>query len=451
MAVTLGEKIRLARKEAGMTQKDLAGTEYSAAFISQIERGVIRPSLQSLQILAARLKKPIGYFMESEADLRHKECEWLLMTGRLLPGAGDLPKAARVLEKAGQLAAEIGDRRRESESALARAALAEAQGNLDEAEGLYRKALAEFEAMGVHEGVIACLLGLGGLSERRDRGQEAIKSYEEALALVERTKARDPGLKLRVIGRLGLALYRFGEFTKGIRHHEEALSFLKAVGSTEDLVRMYLQTARAHHEAGDLDRALAEATKARALLDLRADFILIAALNLNSGLIAEDRGDWEEAARCFRAALIFYRQAGENRGEIAALLELARYHHHQGQAQRALTVCDAAIELAAQVNDPSLEAQGKQVLGKVYAEMKDRERAVEALSDSVRLFEQAGCLSELADSCYELGELHMAAGERDKALDYFQRATALFRKIGLASGRGKMDDRMVKRMSRPPA
>ncbi|MHB8926706.1 MAG: helix-turn-helix domain-containing protein [Bacillota bacterium] len=451
MATTLGEKIRLARKEAGMTQKDLAGQEYSAAFISQIERGVIRPSLQSLQTLAGRLRKPVGFFMESEADLREKECDWLLVSGRLLSGAGKAPKAGKTLQKAAQMAAEIGDRRREAEAAAAQAALAESQGNLDEADKLYRKALAGFEEVGASEGAILCLLGLGAVSERRNQGPQALQTYQEALARAGKGDTPDPGLRLRVIGRLGLAFYRFGDFTAGARYHEEALDLLKAVRSTQDLVGRYLETAQAQYEAGDVGRALTEAGKGRALLDLRADFVMAAALHVNAGLIAEDRGDWEEAAQRFRAALSLYRRAGDRLGEVAALIELARFHHHAGLTQKALAACDEALELAGLIGDVPLQAQGRQVLGKVYAEMKDRERAIESLTESVRLFEQADRPSELADSCYELGELFMTMGERDKALAYFQRATALFRQLGLASGRGNMDDQMVKRMSRPPA
>lgn len=450
MTTTLGEKIRLARKEAGMTQKALAGEEYSAAFISQIERGIIHPSVQSLQVLAARLKRPVGFFMESEADLREKECDWLLMSGRLLDGAGRAARATRTLQKAAQLAAEIGDARREAEACSVQAAVAERLGNLDDAEKLYRKALAAFEGVGAIDGAVLCRLGLGAVSERRNQGPQALDMYREALERADQTKARDPGLRLRVIGRLGLASYRFGDFAAGSRYHQEAIGLLKALRSTEDLVGRYLETAQAQYEAGDVGRALAEAAKGRAILDLRADFAMAAALQTNAGLIAEDHGDWEEAGRRFQAALNIHRLAGDRSGEVAALIEMARYHHHNGQSQKAMAVADEAIASAVAIGDGTLQAQGRQVLGKVYADLKDPGRAVEELTESVRLFEQADRSLELADSCYELGELHMAMGERDKALSYFQRATAIFRKLGLASGRGNMDDRMAKRMSRPP-
>ncbi len=445
----LGERIRLARKEAGMTQKDLAGEEYSAAFVSQIERGVIRPSLQSLQVLAGRLRKPVGYFMESEADLQEKECDWLLASGHLLAGAGRAPRAAKAFQKAGQLAAEIGDRRREAEAVVGQARLHETHGNLAEAEKAYEKALAGFDEVSLREGRVTCLIGLAGLEEKRNRMAQALEKYQAALDAAMEDEPGDLGLRLRAVGRLGLAHYRFGDFSTGTRYHDQALDLLRPIRSPQDLVQRYLDAAQAHHDSGDMGRALAEAAKGKALLDTQADFVLAADLNFNAGLIAVDRGDWEEGAERFEASLNLYRRAGDRAGEASAIIEMARYHHHGGRPPKALAACEAAIELAGQLGDEVLAAQAQQILGQVYVEMKDDDRAIEALVEGARLFEKADRPADLADCCYELGELYMARGERDKALSSFQRATGLFRQLGLASGRGNMDDRVVKRLKRP--
>ena len=50
--VTLGERVRAARHALGMSQAQLAGDELTKGFISQVEAGLVRPSLRSLQIIA---------------------------------------------------------------------------------------------------------------------------------------------------------------------------------------------------------------------------------------------------------------------------------------------------------------------------------------------------------------------------------------------------------------
>src|SRR5437588_12113957 len=63
---TLGERVRSARREAGLSQAQLAGAELTKGFISQIESGLVRPSVRSLQIIAARLGRPLDYFVGDE-------------------------------------------------------------------------------------------------------------------------------------------------------------------------------------------------------------------------------------------------------------------------------------------------------------------------------------------------------------------------------------------------
>ena len=60
----LGEKLRQARLSAGFSQRQLCGDEITRNMLSQIESGKARPSMTTLQYLAARLDKPISYFLE---------------------------------------------------------------------------------------------------------------------------------------------------------------------------------------------------------------------------------------------------------------------------------------------------------------------------------------------------------------------------------------------------
>ncbi len=63
----LGEKIRQARLEAGLSQRQLCGDHITRNMLSQIEHGTARPSMDTLRILAAGLGKPISYFLEDQA------------------------------------------------------------------------------------------------------------------------------------------------------------------------------------------------------------------------------------------------------------------------------------------------------------------------------------------------------------------------------------------------
>ena len=73
----LGEKIRAARLEAGLSQRQLCEDTITRNMLSQIENGTARPSMDTLQILAARLHKTVGYFLEEGASCNEKLMEKL--------------------------------------------------------------------------------------------------------------------------------------------------------------------------------------------------------------------------------------------------------------------------------------------------------------------------------------------------------------------------------------
>ena len=65
----LGQRLKKRRSELGFSLRELAGqTDLTAAFLSQVERGVSNPSLNSLQSIAGALGVPLLYFLEEKED-----------------------------------------------------------------------------------------------------------------------------------------------------------------------------------------------------------------------------------------------------------------------------------------------------------------------------------------------------------------------------------------------
>ena len=63
----LGQRIRQARLEAGLSQRQLCGDHITRNMLSLIENGSARPSMDTLRYLSARLGKPMGFFLEEQA------------------------------------------------------------------------------------------------------------------------------------------------------------------------------------------------------------------------------------------------------------------------------------------------------------------------------------------------------------------------------------------------
>ena len=63
----LGQRLKTARLELGLSQRQLCGDVITRNMLSQIENGVARPSMDTLRYLAGELGKPLSFFLEEDA------------------------------------------------------------------------------------------------------------------------------------------------------------------------------------------------------------------------------------------------------------------------------------------------------------------------------------------------------------------------------------------------
>ncbi|MDX1414909.1 MAG: XRE family transcriptional regulator [Candidatus Promineifilaceae bacterium] len=80
----LGQKIKERRKEMGLSLRDLAAeVDLTASFLSQVERDVASPSIESLRKISQALDVPVFYFLLEPSGpspvVRHNERRKLAM------------------------------------------------------------------------------------------------------------------------------------------------------------------------------------------------------------------------------------------------------------------------------------------------------------------------------------------------------------------------------------
>lgn len=67
--LTLGQKIKQARLDKGMTQQNVVGNFITRNMLSKIENDVANPSIRTIEYLSTKLDKPISYFLEDLVNL----------------------------------------------------------------------------------------------------------------------------------------------------------------------------------------------------------------------------------------------------------------------------------------------------------------------------------------------------------------------------------------------
>ncbi|MGM9636905.1 MAG: helix-turn-helix domain-containing protein [Eubacteriales bacterium] len=67
--MTLGQKVRMLRKERRLTQTALCGSYMTRNMLSQIESDSANPSVATIRYLAKMLEVPVGYFLDEDDNL----------------------------------------------------------------------------------------------------------------------------------------------------------------------------------------------------------------------------------------------------------------------------------------------------------------------------------------------------------------------------------------------
>lgn len=93
----LGDRIKAARTEAGLSQRALCGDRITRNMLSQIENGSAKPSVKTLEYLAEQLGKPVSYFLEEQAVIFPNEQP--MAEARTALALGDLEKLREALDQ----------------------------------------------------------------------------------------------------------------------------------------------------------------------------------------------------------------------------------------------------------------------------------------------------------------------------------------------------------------
>ena len=83
----LGDRLRLLRVAAGLTQTELAGDRFSKEYVSQIERGKTRPTSETVEWLAQRLEVDPAFLSSGVSTDERSRVEALLARAEALSKA----------------------------------------------------------------------------------------------------------------------------------------------------------------------------------------------------------------------------------------------------------------------------------------------------------------------------------------------------------------------------
>ncbi|MEU6373661.1 helix-turn-helix domain-containing protein [Streptomyces sp. NPDC046909] len=417
--VVIGRRVQQLRVDRGLTQRQVAEPAYTAAYISTLEAGRVRPSDQALRHLAERL----GVEFDE------------LATGRPAHLVTDL--RLRIVEAQRTLAT----------------------GAAEDAARQYAALLAEADALQLVDVQAAALLGLGESAVETGELIDGRTYFERAEAVLADAPlpARVPALRGRALahylaGELRYAVYllesTLDELNRGGLHDPDALLLLYAsiIGPYMDMgaharaaqaaefalalapqagdpalvARMHRSVARtliAEGRVAEADASLAKAAELYRQLQLRTE---LANCHWMRGYVYAQNNQLEQAEGELRQALTMLSASRAALYSSQAAVELADVLHRRGKSEEAAGLLQDVLGDLSPERGAVHSAAAHRLLGIIAEDARDPETAEEHYVRALSLLERAGAAGDLADLCRLLGDLLRREGRVEAALDAYR-------------------------------
>lgn len=357
----LGVRIRQARQRLGLSLAAVAGTDFSRAFLNQVELGRAQPSTHTLRIIAERLQQPIEYFLE-DPELSSAAIELTLTEAETRLHQGDATRAEQLMKRLLKRPIPLEARTR-AQLTLAGAWLR--QGHAERAIPVLEEAIAAAVRSGWNVLAVELYDWMGRAYYLLRRPRDAGRWFDRALESFESSRLKDSVLKARILGHRANLHYVAGEAGEAIAAYQAAIDAAENVLDMPALAGIYEGLALSFQQTGQVSRALSYAQRSLRIFETLEDVRMSAQLRNNMAEMLLRQGRFSEAERLFREGADQLERINERELLPSLLAGAAESALEGGALDRAQDLIQRALGAAPQSSDPIAKVASERVAGRV--------------------------------------------------------------------------------------
>ena len=417
----LGARIKTARIAAGLRQHQLAEDVSSVPYISRIEAGTRRPSLDLLAVIAERTQTTPTALLRGLPDDAHTEIELELHYAGLELSSGD---ARAAQERLAALESRIPDtysgpltRRAQQLRAGALEALGDLSGATTELEAILDGEVEGAAWITAAISLSRCYRQSGQLRAAIEIGERA-RTRLSALELEGTTEGIQ--LNLTIAG----AMFERGDVTDAIEVCTRAITQAETIESPTAKASAYWNASIIESRRGNSAAALDYARAAMPLLAVSQDARNIARLRSQYGILLLRAGEPTGARATLREALAGLLASDASAADRATTrTALAEAELVLGDPAAALAIL-GEIESEGVASSPMVAAERAMLLGRIAVASHRSVDAVDHYRQAVDILSGIGADRGIGETWFELATLLDEAGDRDAAQTAYRAAAA---------------------------
>lgn len=313
---------------------------------------------------------------------------------------------------------------------LEEARLLRAKGDLPSATGSARRALAGARRGNWHDLTSDAHFLLGEIFGQESLPRQSAEAFSQAYESSRRANDRDRGI--RALNALANILLDLGDYDRAFEASSQALRLARSVGDLRAQSTALNNVGDTHRFSGRYAAAMDSYKEALTLAQQAGTSQDVIVILENMGSTARRQGQLEEAAGDYDDALALARRSGTAEHVANLLNALAGVRLLQQRAADAWLLAREAVDLSRSENLKRPLPRALQNEGLAAWAIGDRDTARRSLTEAVRLAGEMDDRQVLAYSQWHLGRLALESGDRDGALAALDQALKLFRGLRLA-------------------
>ncbi len=371
-----------------MTQQDLAGDDYSKSYISAIEQGKTRPSLEALQRISSRLEVPAGTLLDpdapgfvppdpealprrvrrrrggkggagggaseaSQVELRVTEAELLTFTGRGNEALTTLKELLAQESPEVDTSGSGGLARRLAAAQTARVLYLATQAALQadqaqEAVGYAQEGVRLASRMGEREMLEQMRNLLGVAYYSAGQHLSALEQHRLCIEAIQAGVTHDPNFKLQVYNNIARDYAALHDTQRAAENYKAALELMDGGNgnSPQTEAANFWEISKAQVQAGNYEAAQESATKAAGIYEALDNIQTVARMQNSYGTMLIEMEKYQDAEGYLRSSLQLAESLNSNVDKAIALTNLARLSVSRGNPEEAALRTQQAIEMS---------------------------------------------------------------------------------------------------------
>ncbi len=377
-----------------------------------------------------------------------EEAGILLKKGSILEMTGNWDEAEELYRRALALARKQEDSSLLGETNNQLGHLLMMKGSYDEADSFLETAAAFFGSIRDNRGTSNVNGNLGTLYFRQGKYEDAKLYFIRSIQLAQLYK--HTASNAQIVATLGLTYMNLGKYDDGIRWQQSQLDICKKVNDRQGMATLYVNMGIVYFEKGDYDAALKCYEQGLELSEELGNKQLTAIAIGSIGNVWQRKGNFDMAMQNFQRDLVLVEELGDKQGISIALGLIGELYSIMGEFDKAIQYTQRNLDIGIELGYRKGVAKALNSLGDIYFYKHDFNTSLDYYDRCITVTRSIGnklvlgySLAEKGSVLIELGKLEkarknmeeaMEIGEELKHPDLLFDAKLLSAKIDIAAG-----------------